>query len=192
MKKRQFVRLCECGCGQPTSIATMTDSKAGRVKGQPCRFVFTHHGASRPRRPLEERFRERFVQGESDECWLWAGTINNTGYGVLKRGGTDHVVVLAHRLAVQLDGREIPEGLVIDHLCRVRHCVNPAHLEIVTNRENVLRGVSPPSQEARKTHCKYGHPLSGENLAHASNGRGRICRACRKRNNDARPRKLAA
>jgi hypothetical protein len=68
--------------------------------------------------------------------------------------------------------------LTLDHLCRNKACVNPAHLEPVTNRENVLRGVGLSAENARKTHCKRGHPLSGDNVVVSKGGRKRRCVAC--------------
>ena len=105
------------------------------------------------------------------ECWRWTGSISPNGYGRFN-------LIYAHRRSYELHVGPIPEGLTIDHLCRHRWCVNPAHLEPVTRGENVLRGVGPSAQHARKTHCKRGHPLSGENLrVHA---RGRECAICKR------------
>ena len=110
---------------------------------------------------------------KTDDCWAWRGRINSDGYGRHYLSTGD---VAAHRLAYELCVGPIPKGLTIDHLCRNRGCVNPGHMEPVTNRENVLRGVSPAAVNARKTHCKHGHPLSGENLMIVP--RGRECREC--------------
>jgi hypothetical protein len=108
------------------------------------------------------------------ECWLWTGARNHYGYGIINIQKKIHRVAYEHFLG------PIPEALVIDHLCRVRHCVNPEHLEAVTFRENVLRGDSGPARNARKTHCDKGHPLTGDNLTIIEVGgrRSRRCRAC--------------
>ena len=107
-------------------------------------------------------------------CWRWTACTNGNGYGVL-RGHAG--MVSAHRFAYELIVGPIPEGLSIDHLCRNRGCVNPDHLEPVTHRVNVLRGVAASAVNARKTECTRGHPLSGANLY--VNPRGeRQCRAC--------------
>jgi len=83
----------------------------------------------------------------------------------------------------------IPEGLVIDHLCRVRNCVNPAHMEPVTNTENVLRGTGPTAVNAQKTHCKHGHPLTPDNLVKRTDRRECMeCRRIREREYKARRR----
>jgi hypothetical protein len=72
----------------------------------------------------------------------------------------------------------IPDGLVLDHLCRVRNCVRPEHLEVVTFRENVLRGEGSSANRARQTHCYKGHLLEGENVYTPHNGK-RGCKTCR-------------
>lgn len=111
----------------------------------------------------------------TDSCWLWHRP-DAYGYGAftIRRG----MIVKAHRFAYELFVGPIPDGLDLDHLCRVRHCVNPAHLEPVTRRENALRGVGPTAVNARKSHCIHGHPLT--------EGQGRrICRTCNAERNKA-------
>ena len=107
-------------------------------------------------------------------CWVWTGSFNENGYGLF----TDHEYgsVLAHRLALHVAGRPVPEHLTVDHLCRNTACVNPEHLEAVTMRTNVHRGIAPAAANVLKTHCKRGHPLSGDNLKVVGNRRR--CRAC--------------
>lgn len=114
------------------------------------------------------------VDAESG-CWLWTGPRSRLGYPTLKVGD-EHG---AHRLAYRLWKGSIPDGLTIDHLCRVRHCVNPEHLEPVTQRVNSIRGTSPFAVNAQKTHCKHGHEFTPENTMRSPslNGRRR-CRAC--------------
>jgi hypothetical protein len=92
----------------------------------------------------------------------------------------------AHRAAYTLLVAPIPDGLTIDHLCRNTSCVNPAHLEPVTQRENGLRGTSPAAVNARKVECVNGHPLSGDNLHIGTDG-SRRCRICNR--NKGRRRK---
>lgn len=107
-------------------------------------------------------------------CWIWTGYVMPSGYGFWQHtNGT--IKTSAHRFAFELADEAIPDGLHVDHLCRNRACVRRSHLEAVTQAENNSR-----SWAARglKTHCKNGHPLSGENLHIATTGQ-RVCRACR-------------
>lgn len=125
----------------------------------------------------EERFWSKVAK--TDSCWLWTGALSPKGYGDFYVGPTKY---RAHRYAYEITKGAIPEGLTIDHLCRVPHCVNPAHLEAVTDVENILRGSCPAATNARRTHCRHGHPLDGDNLRHVRKKRGveRVCLTCRR------------
>lgn len=114
---------------------------------------------------------------KTDTCWLWTGALLY-GYGTMKVNGS---ATSPHRFAYELLVRHIPDGFNIDHLCRVRNCVRPDHLEAVTRGENVRRGESPSSKNRDKTHCKNGHPFSGDNLVVVKGRYGlqRQCRICR-------------
>lgn len=111
---------------------------------------------------------------KTDDCWNWTGSRTASGYGRLKVAGK---MRRAHRLTYELLVGPIPEGLVLDHLCRNRLCVRPTHLEPVTERENILRGEGWAALNARKTHCERGHELSPDNTYVDPRG-GRICRTC--------------
>lgn len=115
---------------------------------------------------LEEAFWKRVERRDENECWPWQGALTSGGYGQMGHGrrGEDKKYV-AHRLAYELLVGPIPDGLVIDHLCRNRACVNPTHMEPVTSGENVLRGVGWGGTHSRKAHCPLGHPLEGDNLS---------------------------
>lgn len=122
-----------------------------------------------------ERFWGKVNKGGPDECWQWkAGTAKGYGSFYISHRRS----YPAHRFAYELANGKIPEGMVIDHLCRNRGCVNPNHLEPVTNVENVMRGQSGTAINARKTHCIRGHALIGENLRIDKRGR-RACIICR-------------
>lgn len=102
-------------------------------------------------------------------CWEWQGCTNASGYGTIRR---NQKTQLAHRyFYINLKG-VIPEGLQLDHLCRVRNCVNPEHLEPVTKAENQRRGY------ILKTHCKQGHEYTPENTIKRSDNNGRRCKTC--------------
>lgn len=124
--------------------------------------------------PFEDRLFGRMVEDDRG-CWLWQGMQNGTGYGLIKFGGRRHAV---HRVAYEFLVAEIPDSLFLDHLCRVRHCANPYHVEPVTNAENLIRGEGGPARNRRKTHCLRGHALSGDNLLVSGE---RICRTCKRR-----------
>jgi hypothetical protein len=108
-------------------------------------------------------------------CWLWTAYRNEHGYG---RCTVNRRSVFAHRLAYEAwTGTAIPRGMQIDHLCRVPRCCNPEHLEVVTPRENTLRGLTLPAENVRKTHCPHGHPYDLINT-YVAKTRRRHCRRC--------------
>ena len=132
-----------------------------------------------PRPSLRERFEEKYIPEPNSGCWLWLGALCNGGYGNIRNQG---FIKSAHRISYEMYKGIIPEGLHLDHLCRVRCCVNPNHLEPVTRKENIRRGVLAGTfgkAERRKTHCPMGHSLSGKNLYLTPNG-SRNCKECRK------------
>lgn len=123
------------------------------------------------RASVEERFWSKV--DKTDTCWLWTAS-KSQGYGQFWDGKK---MQYAHRVAYQFSGGIIPRGLVIDHLCRITSCVNPKHLEVVTHKENILRGIGPAARNARKTHCDKGHSFSGDNLYYNSRNQ-RVCKIC--------------
>ena len=119
-------------------------------------------------------------------CWMWTSYLDPQGYPKFAIGNR---TIRAHRWSYGHYREPIPEGLHIDHLCKHPWCVNPWHMEAVTPRVNCLRSASPPALYARRTHCKHGHELAGENLRVIKLKRGtfyRRCRACRLRIDAAR------
>jgi hypothetical protein len=123
--------------------------------------------------PPEIRFWRRVQGGDYTECWTWTGGLN-AGYGKFQIGGKGSRQIAAHRYAYELLRAEIPEGLVLDHLCRNPACVNPWHLEPVPQAINVARGLS-----AKRSHCPKGHPYDEVNTYITPPG-VRDCRACRR------------
>ncbi len=120
--------------------------------------------------PLERFLRK--IQPIESGCWLWQGALNGSGYGRL---GVDYHLVRAHRFSYEHFIGLIPSGMEPDHLCRNRACVNPDHLELVTSRQNTLRGDGATAQNARKTTCPKDHPYD------YVDGQGRRrCRECRR------------
>lgn len=124
---------------------------------------------------------DRFWQkvDKTDTCWLWSASLMTTGYGQFVVYKNHHIG--AHRFAYELMVGPIPDGLQIDHLCRVRTCVNPAHLEPVTRGENMHRGIAIQrikEEAAARTHCKRGHEYTPETSFRRERDNARICRSC--------------
>jgi len=138
----------------------------------------------------EERFWAK-VHRQPEGCWRWTGA-KNQGYGAFH--ATPNRTIPAHRYAYELLRGPIPPGLTIDHLCRVRDCVNPDHMEPVSRGENVLRGESLPAQNKRRDCCKNGHLLTGTNvkieISHdRTSRRCLVCRRARDRERNGRKAK---
>lgn len=172
------------GCRASTHAKSLCQAHYNRLRkhGDPL-----GGGKSRIRGDMVARFWNNVEK--TDSCWLWAGatthSYNSDGYlgsekwkyGVLyARAQTGRrTQVRAHRFSYELHNGPIPKGLQIDHLCRNTLCVNPNHLEAVTNRENAVRGASAQ----RWTHCKKGHALTEDNLYIYPGGNRRACKQCR-------------
>lgn len=125
------------------------------------------------RAPLLDRLLDKTAAGWGG-CIVWTGALRE-GYGAIHHKGR---MLRAHRVAYQLLVGPIPEGLVLDHLCRNRRCINPHHLEPVTMRVNTMRSpIAPSTINALKTHCPKDHEYTPENTYRRANGH-RGCRAC--------------
>jgi hypothetical protein len=127
---------------------------------------------------------------DADDCWLWTRYIDKQGYGMT----SNHVHRYAHRLVYAERVGPIPKGMQLNHTChsadascaggptcKHRRCVNPAHLEPVTPKENVKRGNSLVNAKANQTHCIHGHEFTEENTYIRKNG-CRVCKECRRIN----------
>lgn len=128
--------------------------------------------------PTMDRFQRKF-EVDDNGCWTWLGFIRPCGYGTFKHKG---ITWMAHRFAYEALVAPIPFGMQLDHLCRVRHCVNPEHLEPVTPRENTMRSTSFAAVNAEKDSCVNGHEFTPENTRYTrranTNRTRRACRAC--------------
>jgi hypothetical protein len=130
-----------------------------------------------PTIPIEERFAASYRVNRRSGCWLWTRSIRQNGYSQFRysraKNGYGHVFAYEHFVG------PVPDGAVLHHTCRNRHCVNPEHIVAVSPRENVMADDTPARRNAEKTHCKRGHELFGENLRITPTGK-RICRACQR------------
>ena len=131
------------------------------------------------RKSAETRFWAKVEKSES--CWNWTACTAK-GYGIFAICATHWkaIYAVAHRVSYELLKGRIPNGKQLDHLCRNHSCVNPNHLEIVSNRENVLRGIGVTAMHSRQTHCVKGHALNEGNLVRNKLKKGfRVCLTCK-------------
>lgn len=124
-------------------------------------------------KPLRERFEEKYMPEPNSGCWLWTGTMNDHGYGLIYVGMGKEV--RAHRFSYELHKGPIPADLELDHLCRVRSCVNPDHLEPVTHAENTRRG-NAGAHNSKRTHCIRNHAFAEHGFIDRTGHRQ--CRIC--------------
>lgn len=123
---------------------------------------------------------KKYINKKTSECWLWVGAISANGYGNYKNQG-------AHRVMYKLIKGAIESGMEIDHLCRVRNCVNPEHLEVVTHSENQFRAVPYRTNngggdyQKAKTHCPNGHEYNEKNTYIRPDFNWRRCKVCRRK-----------
>lgn len=127
------------------------------------------------------------IEIDDNGCWLWTAYVAPNGYGRLIVGsridGTRRCAV-AHRVSFEHFVGPVPDGFELDHLCNVRRCVNPEHLQVVTHRENIVRSSNFIADHARQTRCVRGHEFT-ENNTRVYRG-GRFCRACERDRSTAR------
>ena len=139
------------------------------------------------RRSITDRFWEKVdktalrttSRPDLGPCWIWTASTTTGNYGqffIEKVSGKRHMQS-AHTFAYEEEYGPVPLGLELDHLCRVHPCVRPTHLEPVTHRENLLRGISPSGRNARKLACAHGHIFTQESTHIRQNG-SRQCRIC--------------
>jgi DNA-binding transcriptional regulator YiaG len=155
--------LCECGCGRETTISPKNVRRYGYVRGKPRRFIRGHSARVQERTP---DYREE-DRGFATPCWVWIKVCNERGYGRV-------VSKMAHRVYFERHVAPVPAGLELDHLCRVRECVNPEHLEPVTHKENmrrgyaVVQGAAPDGFPSELRSARLGACLSQDDLGRAS------------------------
>lgn len=169
-------RCNTCGYSKPyaefSPNAHMRDGHLNICK--PCNAAKARTRRGRPRQPFQVSFWTRVGEPDANGCRVWTGATAGgdpgAPYGLTWNGERPE---MAHRVAYRLAGGEIPDGMQIDHLCRVRLCVNPEHLEPVTAAENLRRRY----RDAPATHCPNGHEYTPESTRIEPDG-GRRCRVC--------------
>jgi hypothetical protein len=130
---------------------------------------------------LRTRVFDRLSIAGSGQCWEWKGRLNGSGYGTVNNVYRHKPRnVLVHRFMYEMAVGPIPSELQIDHLCRNRACGNPKHMELVTSRENTLRGDGPTAKNTRKTHCPRGHEYTPENTYTPPGTNHRYCKTCKR------------
>lgn len=123
---------------------------------------------------LHRRLLDNITFSAIESCWIWGKSKNNMGYGVMGSSRMKPRTFLAHRVAYQMFVGDIPKGLVLDHKCKTPLCVNPTHLDPVTQKENMHRGNGPCAINKRKAHCPC-----GDEYNHITPQGKRCCTKCR-------------
>ena len=132
--------------------------------------------------PAAVKFNEKYLIDRSipepnTGCWLWLGSVSQDGYSQVGKPPWS-----GHRIAFEVKHGPVPEGMEVDHICRVRCCVNPDHMQPLTHYDNLIKSYRKVSPNSLKTHCPKGHPLDGENLRLKKTstrlGVSRQCKAC--------------
>jgi hypothetical protein len=184
-QQRTVPRVCErCG-GAFLAAAGEVRRGGARFCGKACQRLFLTYGTAPRPDPLAHFWSKVDLSGGPEACWPWWAAVKANGYGAYTPlapavpDGTPRLVY-AHRWAWQLVHGRIPGGLVIDHRCFNPRCCNPGHLQLVTSRDNVLRGRGATMVAHREGRCVHGHELTAENTLWTwSSEKGRVTARCR-------------
>jgi hypothetical protein len=131
------------------------------------------------RTPLAERFHTKYEVDPETGCWNWTANIAPQGYGRIGADAPDYTTLYAHRVSYELHKGPIPEGLVVDHMCNNRQCVNPDHLQAITHKANIERSPAPHIQRWIAQRCVRGHDMADPANVYVRKDTGRRqCKAC--------------
>lgn len=136
------------------------------------------------------RFEKYVMPIPESGCMVWTGMLDINGYGILRLPGRLRKQVKAHRLSYYLAHGSLPDDLILDHLCRVRCCINPHHLEPVTHLVNIHRGVAPSIIASIANQCTHGHVFTEVNTLIGKSDGKRYCRECCRLKKAARRQKI--
>jgi hypothetical protein len=165
--------------GRVRAVAREAAGKRDRDRPSMTGHILPRAGECTPQEWVRYRVKEA-DRGHSSPCWIWQSGVDNSGYGTSPGTRILPPHTRAHRIAYAAFVGPIPDGFEIDHLCNVRLCCNPAHLEAVTKEENNRRSMPQrrlAMRALRRTHCIRGHELTPENSRYRKDG-GRQCRTC--------------
>lgn len=166
-----LIGFCQCGCGKPSGVYARTFASKAQIAGEPKRYLRGHGSRLKGNKP--------WAVDAVTGCWLWMAYVGTHGYGMVgSKNGEREQSAVAHRVVYEKFKGPIPDGMDLDHLCRVTACVNPDHLEPVTRLDNFLRGEHPSAESHLSGLCFKGHRFSHRQYFPATGKWKNRCKIC--------------